>query len=65
MTYLVELKLLHIVCAATSLGLFLLRGGWMLAASPRLQDRWVRVAPHIVDTVFLASGITMAAVLRQ
>ena len=29
----------------------------MLAASPRLQARWVRVAPHVVDTVLLASGV--------
>ena len=65
MTYFAELKLLHIGCAVMSLALFLLRGGWMLAESPRLQDRWVRIVPHAVDTVFLASGIALAAVLQQ
>lgn len=65
MTYFAELKLLHIACATMSLALFLLRGGWMLAESPRLQDRWVRIVPHAVDTVFLVSGIALAAVLQQ
>lgn len=65
MSYFAELKLLHIGCAAISLALFLLRGAWMLAESPRLQARWARIVPHIVDTVFLGSGIALAALLRQ
>ena len=32
----------------------------MLTDSPKLQFRWVRVAPHIVDTLLLASAITLA-----
>ncbi len=48
-------------CAAVSGSLFLLRGVWMLRASPQLQQRWVRIAPHLVDTALLASAITLAA----
>ena len=65
MAYFAELKLLHLACAGLSLALFLLRGGWMLMESPRLQDRWVRVVPHVVDTAFLASGIGLVVMLRQ
>lgn len=59
------LKLLHMSSAALSISLFALRGLWMTQASPRLQQRWVRVLPHVIDTVFLASGISLAVLLRQ
>lgn len=38
---------------------FLLRGYWMMRASPLLRHRVTRVAPHIIDTLFLASGIAL------
>jgi uncharacterized membrane protein SirB2 len=59
------LKLIHISCVATSYMLFVVRGVWMLRQSPLLQQRWVRVAPHVVDTVLLASAIVMAITIRQ
>ena len=52
-------KHLHMGCAALSGSLFLLRGVWMLRASPMLQRRWVRVVPHCVDTVLLASALVL------
>ncbi len=54
------LKHFHMGCAAVSGSLFLVRGVWMLRASPQLQQRWVRIAPHLVDTLLLASAITLA-----
>ena len=51
---------LHMTCAALSGSLFLLRGLWMLMDSPRLRQRWVRVLPHAIDTVLLASAVTLA-----
>jgi uncharacterized membrane protein SirB2 len=59
------LKNLHLTTIAISLGLFVLRGAWMIAASPRLQARWVRVVPHINDTLLLASGIGLAVLIQQ
>ncbi len=32
----------------------------MLRDSPSLQQRWVKIAPHTVDTVLLASAIALA-----
>ena len=55
-----SLKHFHMGCAALSGSLFLLRGAWMLRASSMLQQRWVRIAPHIVDTLLLASAIGLA-----
>lgn len=54
------LKHFHMTCAALSGCLFLLRGSWMLRASPRLQQRWARIVPHIVDTLLLGSAIALA-----
>lgn len=59
------LKLIHVSCVAISYTLFVLRGVWMLLQSPMLQQRWVRVAPHVVDTALLASAIAMAVTIRQ
>jgi uncharacterized membrane protein SirB2 len=59
------LRIAHVCAATLSLALFLLRGAWMLLDSPRLQDRWVRVVPHVVDTIFLAAGIALAIRITQ
>jgi uncharacterized membrane protein SirB2 len=53
-------KHLHMSCVALSGTLFLLRGGWMLADSGMLARRWVRVLPHVVDTLLLTSAIVLA-----
>jgi uncharacterized membrane protein SirB2 len=59
------LKHLHVTCAALSLGLFLLRGWWMVSKPARLQQRWVRILPHVIDTVLLASAIALMFIIRQ
>jgi uncharacterized membrane protein SirB2 len=61
----IALKHLHVTFVALSGLLFLVRGIWMLRASPRLQQRWARIVPHIVDTLLLASAIGLAAVSHQ
>jgi uncharacterized membrane protein SirB2 len=64
MAYLV-LKGLHLTTVTLTLALFVLRGAWMIVDSPRLQARWVRIAPHVNDTLLLASGISLAVLLQQ
>lgn len=54
------LKLVHVTSVVLSYSLFFVRGIWMLRDSPSLQQRWVRVAPHTVDTVLLTSAIALA-----
>jgi uncharacterized membrane protein SirB2 len=56
-------KQLHVAAVALSGALFFLRGVWMIADSPRLKARWVRVAPHVNDTVLLVAGVYLAAVM--
>ncbi len=56
MTYTL-LKHLHVTTVYLTLALFLLRGFWMLIDSPRLGQRWVRIIPHVNDTMLLAAAI--------
>jgi uncharacterized membrane protein SirB2 len=59
------LKQLHLCTIGLTLALFVLRGIWMMRQSPRLQARWVRIAPHLNDSLLLASGISLAILTRQ
>ena len=59
------LKQIHVTTAAVSYLLFFVRGIWMIADSPRLQRRWVRIVPHVNDTLLLAAAIWLALLLHQ
>lgn len=54
-----SLKYIHVTAAIVTITGFAIRGYWMLIESDRLQQRWVRTAPHVVDTLFLLSGIAL------
>ncbi|WP_136418717.1 SirB2 family protein [Herbaspirillum sp. ST 5-3] len=58
MSYL-AIKYLHMTCAALSGLLFLARGMLMLADSPLLNRRPLKILPHVIDTVLLTSALTM------
>ena len=64
MTYL-TLKFVHMIAAIATISGFLLRGYWMLVESPWLQHRLVRTLPHVVDTIFLVSGVAMLWMLSM
>src|SRR5512143_2133130 len=53
-------KSIHVGAATLSITLFMLRGAWRLAAPRMLSLAWVRVVPHVVDTVLLAAGVWLA-----
>jgi uncharacterized membrane protein SirB2 len=56
------LKHLHILTVAISVSLFILRYWWQYRASPMANKRWVRIVPHINDTLLLGSGVALVAV---
>lgn len=60
-----SLKLIHIGTVAVSYILFFVRGIWMLSDSPQLHQRWVRIVPHVNDTLLLAAGVWMTAIIQQ
>ena len=59
------LKAVHVTCVGVTFALFFGRGLLMLADSPLLGNRLLRVAPHVNDTLLLASAIWMAVASRQ
>ena len=58
-------KWIHMGSALLSVCGFCLRGVWMMRESPMLKHRAVRVLPHVVDTVLLASAIMLAVQTHQ
>jgi uncharacterized membrane protein SirB2 len=63
MQYLVAHSL-HVACVSVSITLFVLRGGLMMTGSARLRTPVLRVLPHVVDTLLLASALWLLAVLH-
>lgn len=53
-------KHLHMTLAVLSISLFTLRFIWTFANSSRLQAKWVKITPHIIDTLLLTFGVVMA-----
>ena len=58
-------KATHVVMAATTLVLFLVRVAWAYADSPRLRQPLVRRLPHVIDTLLLASALATAITIGQ
>lgn len=54
------LKAFHIALAYLTVAGFVIRGVWALTDSPLRQEKWVRIAPHVVDTLLLTLGVIMA-----
>ena len=63
MTYLM-IKSLHMVTGVVTISGFVLRGYWMMTQSDKLQLKVIRIVPHIVDTLFLLSGIALVSTLH-
>lgn len=59
------LKYVHIASVTLSYLLFLFRGVWMFQASDRMQQRWVKILPHVNDTVLLSSAIALAVLSNR
>ena len=53
------LKYAHLALAIVSISGFVLRGLWMMSGSALLDRKVFRVAPHVVDTLFLVTGIAL------
>jgi uncharacterized membrane protein SirB2 len=57
------MKHLHITLAVLSVTLFTLRFVWVLMNSAQLDKKWVKIAPHVIDTLLLVIGVVMAVKL--
>ena len=57
------LKSTHTLLAIVTISGFLLRGYWMTTGSALLSSKTTRIAPHVIDTLFLLSGIALVYML--
>jgi len=58
-------KYVHVTTVVLSLTGFFLRGVLMMRESPLLGARWVKVLPHINDTILLVAALSLAALSGQ
>lgn len=58
-------KYIHLISVSLSLVGFFLRGLLMVRASPLLNARWIKVLPHVNDTVLLAAALSLAFMSEQ
>ncbi len=59
MTTYTIIKIIHESGALLSISGFIVRGIWKLTNNAKLTQRWVKIAPHIIDFVLLVSGIIL------
>jgi uncharacterized membrane protein SirB2 len=59
MSVYLTLRLLHVIFATVTHSGFVVRDYWMIVESNWLDRRATRIAPRIIDTLFLATGIGM------
>ncbi|UCX03800.1 SirB2 family protein [Shewanella glacialimarina] len=55
----------HLMFIALSVSFFVLRFVLHLRQSPLMDRKFLKVAPHVVDTFLLASGITLCFMINQ
>lgn len=65
MQWYLTIKNIHICCIILTFISFSLRGIWMITESHWLQQRWVKIVPHLIDSTLLASGIALVVILHQ
>lgn len=58
-------KHLHLTAIVISLLLFTLRFIWALRDSPSLQKKWVKILPHVNDTILLLSALGLCVIIAQ
>lgn len=46
----------HLISVALTITFFIVRYWWRYSNNPLMDARWVRIAPHCIDTVLLLSG---------
>lgn len=53
------IKQVHVLTVVATLVLFTLRFVWKWQASEMLNRRWVKIVPHVNDTLLLLSGVVL------
>ena len=51
------IKSIHVLCALLSISGFIYRGFLKLNNPDKLAKKWLKISPHIIDTILLLSAI--------
>ncbi len=62
MNYLL-IKHLHVTAAGLSILFFIIRAYWSVTENALLQKKFVKIAPHVIDTVLLVAAILLSMML--
>lgn len=62
MNYLL-IKHLHVTAAGLSILFFVIRAYWSVTDNALLQKKFVKIAPHIIDTILLVAAILLSMML--
>ena len=58
-------KHLHLPAVALSILFFVFRFIWSQFDAQALSKKWVKILPHVIDTILLASAIWLCVILSQ
>ena len=59
------IKLIHMSTAFISISLFLIRGFWVFKGSSMINKSWVKILPHVNDTILLTTATILAISTQQ
>jgi uncharacterized membrane protein SirB2 len=59
------IKHFHLLLIGLSVGLFLIRFILSEMKSPILQKKWLKILPHLVDTLLIVSAVTLCVLIEQ
>lgn len=59
------IKTIHIATAIISISLFCLRMFWVVKKPEMMESKWVKIVPHVNDTVLLVMAIMLAMAYQQ
>ena len=62
MNYLL-IKHLHVTAAALSILFFVIRAYWSVTENSMLHKKFIKIAPHVIDTVLLVCAILLSMML--
>ena len=50
---------IHVLTVILSISGFIFRGFLLFSGSPMMKKKWIKIAPHVNDTILLISAITL------
>lgn len=59
------IKLIHMSTAFISISFFIIRGIWVFRSSTMMNKKWVKILPHVNDTLLLITATILALSLQQ